>query len=179
MLKETKRVDVHHHITPIEYVERLKSIGITESLGVSFPKWTPKTSLNFMKNINRRSFLKTASLGAVTLTAGSLLGMGRNPKEHPNIIFILADDLGYGDVSCLNPDSKILTPNIDRLAKQGMTFTDAHSNAALCSPTRYGVLTGRYSWRRRRTGGALWSFDLPSVGGCQAARLPHLETVIV
>ncbi|MCK4999616.1 MAG: arylsulfatase [Anaerohalosphaera sp.] len=116
-----------------------------------------------MKTINRRTFLKVAGLGAVTLTAGSLLGMGRESKERPNIIFIMADDLGYGDVSCLNLDSKIPTPNIDRLAKLGITFTDAHSNAALCSPTRYGVLTGRYSWRRRRTGGALWSFDLPLI----------------
>jgi arylsulfatase A-like enzyme len=63
----------------------------------------------------------------------------------PNIVYILADDLGYGDVQCLNPDrGKIKTPNLDKLASQGMTFTDAHSGSSVCSPTRYGLLTGRY-----------------------------------
>lgn len=65
----------------------------------------------------------------------------------PNIILLLADDLGYGDLSCLNPDSKISTPHIDRLATEGLTCTDAHSSSALCSPSRYGLLTGRYNWR--------------------------------
>lgn len=67
----------------------------------------------------------------------------------PNIIYILCDDLGYGDVACLNPEGKIKTPNMDRLAKEGMTFTDAHSGSAVCSPTRYGIITGRYAWRSR------------------------------
>lgn len=65
----------------------------------------------------------------------------------PNIIFILSDDLGYGDVSALNENSKIQTPNIDRLAHEGVMFTDAHSSSAVCTPTRYGILTGRYNWR--------------------------------
>lgn len=65
----------------------------------------------------------------------------------PNIVVILADDLGYGDLTCYNPDSKIPTPNLDQLAARGVRATDAHSPAAVCSPTRYGVLTGRYSWR--------------------------------
>ncbi|MCL1888266.1 MAG: arylsulfatase [Kiritimatiellaeota bacterium] len=65
----------------------------------------------------------------------------------PNIIFILADDLGYGDVSCLNPDGKIPTPCMDRLAREGVSFTDAHAASAVCSPSRYAVLTGRYCWR--------------------------------
>lgn len=59
----------------------------------------------------------------------------------------MADDLGYGDVSCYNPESLIQTPNIDRLAKEGIRFTDAHSPSSVCSPTRYGLLTGRYAWR--------------------------------
>src|SRR5688572_22621131 len=63
----------------------------------------------------------------------------------PNIIFILCDDLGYGDVACLNPQGKIATPAMDRLAAEGMIFTDAHSGSSVCSPTRYGVMTGRYS----------------------------------
>ncbi|MBL9118044.1 MAG: arylsulfatase [Verrucomicrobiaceae bacterium] len=74
----------------------------------------------------------------------------------PNIIYILADDLGYGDVQCLNPKrGKIKTPNLDRLASQGMTFTDAHSGSSVCTPTRYGLLTGRYAWRTRLRSGVL------------------------
>ncbi len=76
--------------------------------------------------------------------------------QHPNIIFILADDLGYGDLTCLNPDSKIETPNMDRIANEGMYFTDAHSGSAVCTPTRYGVLTGRYCWRTPLKSGVLW-----------------------
>lgn len=66
---------------------------------------------------------------------------------HPNIVVILADDMGYGDVGCNNPESKIETPNIDRIASEGLRFTDAHSPASWCTPTRYGLLTGRYPWR--------------------------------
>jgi len=67
----------------------------------------------------------------------------------PNIIYILADDLGYGDISIYNPKSQIKTPSIDQLASQGMRFTDAHSSASVCTPSRYGILTGRYCWRSR------------------------------
>ena len=77
------------------------------------------------------------------------------PSKKPNIIYILADDLGYGDVSVNNPDAKIKTPNIDRLASQGMLFTDAHSPSSVCTPTRYGILTGRYCWRSRLPQGVL------------------------
>jgi len=65
----------------------------------------------------------------------------------PNIVLIFVDDMGYGDASCLNPQSKFKTPNIDRLAKEGMTFTDGHCSDTVCTPSRYGLLTGRYSWR--------------------------------
>jgi arylsulfatase A-like enzyme len=75
--------------------------------------------------------------------------------EKPNIVLILADDLGYGDVRCFNPQSKIPTPNLDRLASQGMRFTDAHSSSAVCTPTRYSLLTGRYNWRSRLQNGVL------------------------
>jgi len=81
----------------------------------------------------------------------------------PNIILILADDLGYGDVSCYNAQSKIQTPNIDRLAKQGLRFTDAHSPTAVCTPTRYALLTGRYSWRTRLARGVLNAYDQPLI----------------
>ena len=80
---------------------------------------------------------------------------GAAPSPPPNIVFILADDLGYGDLSCLNPDSRIQTPNLDRMARQGITFTDAHSPSSVCTPTRYGVMTGRYCWRSRLKNGVL------------------------
>jgi arylsulfatase A len=73
----------------------------------------------------------------------------------PNIIYILCDDLGYGDVKALNADGKIATPHMDRLAKGGMIFTDAHSGSSVCTPTRYGVMTGRYAWRTRLHSGVL------------------------
>ena len=68
-------------------------------------------------------------------------------KKLPNILFILADDLGYGDVSCYNSESKVPTPNIDRLAREGMRFTDAHSPSTVCTPSRYSILTGRMAFR--------------------------------
>ena len=79
----------------------------------------------------------------------------------PNIVYILADDLGYGDLSCLNPDGKINTPNIDSIAQAGMVFTDAHSGSAVCTPTRYGVMTGRYAWRTRLKRGVLGGWSRP------------------
>lgn len=83
--------------------------------------------------------------------------------EKPNIVVILADDLGYGDVSCYNPmRGKISTPHIDRLAAQGMRFTDAHSSSSVCSPSRYTLLTGRYHWRSSLQSGIvdLWGAPL-------------------
>ncbi len=73
----------------------------------------------------------------------------------PNIIFIMADDQGYGDASSYNPESKIPTPGIDRIAKEGIRFTDAHSCSTVCTPTRYGLLTGRYAWRSRLQQGVM------------------------
>jgi arylsulfatase A-like enzyme len=70
-------------------------------------------------------------------------------SARPNLVYILADDLGYGDLGCYNRESKIPTPNLDRLAAQGMRFTDAHAPTSVCTPTRYAILTGRYSWRTR------------------------------
>jgi len=77
------------------------------------------------------------------------------PLRNPNIIYILCDDLGYGDVQCLNPQGKIATPHVDALAKTGMIFTDAHSGSAVCTPTRYGIMTGRYAWRTKLQRGVL------------------------
>jgi len=90
----------------------------------------------------------------VALFVGSLAAPLRAASK-PNIVFILCDDLGYGDVRCLNPEGKIATPNMDRLAAAGMIFTDAHTSSAVCTPTRYGVITGRYNWRSKLQSGVL------------------------
>ena len=93
-----------------------------------------------------------------------------NQYPKPNIVFILADDLGYGDVSCYNENSKINTRNIDKLAAQGVRFTDAHTSSAVCTPTRYGILTGRYNWRSTLKSGVLHGYS--------KALIPHgRETV--
>jgi arylsulfatase A len=78
---------------------------------------------------------------------------------HPNVIYILADDMGYGDLSCLNPDSKIHTRHLDALAAEGMRFTDAHATSAVCTPSRYGLLTGRYNWRSALKEGVTWGYS--------------------
>ena len=81
------------------------------------------------------------------------------PARLPNIVFILADDMGSGDPGCYNKDSKIPTPHLDRLAAAGMRFTDAHSPSSVCTPTRYGILTGRYCWRTKLKQGVLIGND--------------------
>ncbi len=100
----------------------------------------------------------------ITLIAiGLLLNvplMGQSKKATlPNIIYILADDLGYGDVSINNPNGKIKTPNIDQIAIQGMRFTDAHSASGVCTPTRYAILTGRYPFRSKLPVGVLRGYS--------------------
>ena len=85
----------------------------------------------------------------------------------PNIVYILADDLGYGDVACYNPGSKIPTPNIDRLAQEGVRFTDAHAPASVCTPTRYALLTGRYAWRTRLQRNVIGPFSKPLISAKQ------------
>lgn len=81
------------------------------------------------------------------------------PTDAPNIIFILADDLGIGDVEVFNPESKIPTPHMNKMAHEGMIFTDAHTSSSVCTPTRYGILTGRYNWRSPIKSGVLFGRD--------------------
>lgn len=81
----------------------------------------------------------------------------------PNVVLILADDLGWGDLTCYAATSKIPTPNIDALAAEGMRFTDAHSPSAVCTPTRYGILTGRYAWRTRMKSQVLGPYNAPLI----------------
>jgi arylsulfatase A-like enzyme len=83
----------------------------------------------------------------------------RPVKSLPNIIFVLADDMGYGDMGCNNPEGRIPTPNLDHLAARGMRFTDAHAASAVCTPSRYCALTGRYAWRTRLKRGIVWEWD--------------------
>ena len=84
-----------------------------------------------------------------------LLSGVEQPTTHPNVIFVLTDDLGIGDVSPTNPECKIKTPHLQKMADEGITFHDAHTSSSVCTPTRYGVLTGRYNWRSRLARGVL------------------------
>ena len=113
--------------------------------------------------VRRRSLLVWVSrlLVVALLFAWSCVAPAAVSK--PNIVVILADDLGYGDVGCYNANSKIPTPNLDQLAREGMRFTDAHAPDAVCTPTRYGLLTGRYAFRSRLTSGVLVPWDPPLI----------------
>jgi arylsulfatase A-like enzyme len=102
-------------------------------------------------------------LGAVHAAASGGGQPPPTPPVKPNVVYILADDLGYGDPGCYNPRSKIPTPNIDRLAKEGVRCTDAHSPSAVCTPTRYALLTGRYAWRSRLQKGVQGPFSPPLI----------------
>ena len=108
-------------------------------------------------SLSRREFLKATA-------AAPAFGLSAQSANRPNIVVILADDLGYGDVQCNNPErGRIPTPNIDRLAAHGMRFTDGHSSSAVCSPTRYTLLTGRYHWRTRLQSGIVPVFGQPLI----------------
>lgn len=104
-----------------------------------------------MPDSTRRSFIRGLAGTAAAAASGA--------TAKPNILYILADDLGWGDLGCYNRASQIPTPNIDRLARQGMRFTDMHSPSSVCTPTRYGILTGRYCWRSRLKKGVLWGYS--------------------
>ena len=97
-----------------------------------------------------RTYLLRISIAFISIALHAARSNAADPHQRPNIVYILCDDLGYGDVHALNPQrGKIPTPNIDTLASQGMVFTDAHGGSSVCTPTRYGILTGRYSWRTK------------------------------
>lgn len=115
--------------------------------------------------MDRRTFIRTTGIGLSALAINKYGNFIFGGEEHnnPNIIFILMDDLGYGDCSTYNPESKIITPNIDRLAKQGIKFTNAHSTSAVCTPSRYSILTGRYCWRSWLKRGVFGGYGRPLV----------------
>ncbi len=104
-----------------------------------------------MRSATNRNF---AICFLVCVRFSSGLGFADKPNENsvergslPNIVILYADDLGYGDLGCMNPDSKIPAPSLDQLARDGIRFTDAHSSSGVCTPSRYALLTGRYHWR--------------------------------
>ena len=126
---------------------------------------------------------------AVLSTPVAGLGLAGNvvpdqPNRLPNIVYILADDLGYGDVTVNNPGAKTKTPNIDALANQGIRFTDAHTTASVCTPTRYSILTGRYPWRSRLPVGVLSGYSRTLIEEGQATvpsllKKSHYRTGVV
>lgn len=110
-----------------------------------------------MKN---RNFISSLKAGALA----SLLPLSLYADVRPNIVYILADDMGYGDVQCLNPErGKIATPHMDRVAAEGLIFTDAHTSSSVCTPTRYSVLTGRYNWRTTLQKGVINGYGKPMI----------------
>lgn len=97
--------------------------------------------------------MRSSTLSSALLLSLSLLSLtvGAATADRPNIIFVLSDDVGYGDLGCYGAN-KVKTPHLDRIAREGMQFTDAHATASVCTPTRFAFMTGRYAWRQKGTG---------------------------
>ncbi len=118
---------------------------------------------------SRREFMKLLGMGAAAGLpfAGRAHGQSRPIPgavgKKPNIIFIMTDDMGIGDTTVYNPESKIPTPNMEKLASQGVVFTDAHSPSAMCTPTRYSLLTGRYCFRTWKWRGVFGGYSPPLI----------------
>lgn len=110
--------------------------------------------------MNRRPVLLSVLPGLLAALFCSVSALGAetppNASSYPHIVFIFADDMGYGDIQRYNPYSRIPTPNLNRLVDEGMQFTDAHTSSSVCTPSRYGLLTGRYCWRTRLKRGVLF-----------------------
>ncbi len=113
-------------------------------------------------------------LGLLALGIHVLSGREISAAERPNIVLILADDLGYGDVQCYNEQSRIMTPNLDRLAREGMRFTDAHSPCTVCTPTRYGLMTGQMPFRVPNGGTVFSGVGGPSLIAADRLTLPEM-----
>ena len=93
-------------------------------------------------------------------------------QQRPNIVIIIADDIGWGDPGCYNPESRIPTPCMDRIAAEGTRFTDAHSPGALCTPSRYGLLTGRYYWRTPKKHALVMPYEPPVMATFFGSAMP-------
>jgi arylsulfatase A-like enzyme len=121
-------------------------------------------------SITRRELIRGAATGMISLAMGADIAAAQPPTKPPNIVFILADDLGYADVSCYGrPDLK--TPNIDRIAAHGMRFLQAYANSAVCSATRTALITGRYQYRLRL------GLEEPLVGNVSVGLSPEHPTL--
>lgn len=182
-------------LIPVTTAERfdkeLKHAGIRSELWV-YPD-QPHGFFNESKS--RECFVDTVlRMDDFLVSLGWLEGTADKPKlrtllkktlQPPNVVVVMCDDLGFGDVHCLNPDhGKIPTPHADRLAAEGMVFTDAHSGSSVCTPTRYGLLTGRHCWRTRLQWGVVTGFapcliaaDRPTVAGFLRDRGYHTAIV--
>jgi arylsulfatase A len=104
-----------------------------------------------------------SALSILTLAPSRTEAQPATPETHPNIVYILTDDLGYGDVDGLMPSNRIKTPQLDRFAEESMSFTEAHASSAVCTPSRYCILTGRYNWRSTLKKGVLGGFSRPLI----------------
>jgi arylsulfatase A-like enzyme len=113
--------------------------------------------------LSRRTTFSVLVLATVLSQVVTSNALGDDSQARPNIVVIMADDMGYGDVQVLNPKSQIATPYLNALAAEGMTFTDAHTPSAVCTPTRYGLLTGRYCWRSKLKRGVLNGYSEPLI----------------
>jgi len=102
-----------------------------------------------MTYTSQKPFKGLAGILLISLLSLLFTNCSKEKQSQPNIVIIYADDMGYGDLNCQNPDSKIPTPYLDQLASEGMRFTDAHSSSGICSPSRFALLTGSYHWRRQ------------------------------
>ena len=115
---------------------------------------------------------RTLAAATIALLAATFA----DAAEKPNIVLVFADDLGYGDVGCYNPESRIPTPNLDRLATQGIRFTDAHSADSVCTPSRYGLLTGRYCWRTKLKRSVLFNWEPPLIESGRTTLASYLKS---
>lgn len=120
--------------------------------------------------VNRLAFFAFAALAALCTCS-----LRAESNERPNVVLILADDLGWGDPQCYSETSKIDTPNMNRLADEGMKFTDAHTPSSVCTPTRYGLLTGRYCWRSRLKSSVLDGFSPPLIESSRVTIATYLQ----
>ena len=105
--------------------------------------------------VDRRAFCARLGAAAWMLSAPTMMRAASSHAGKPNVVYILADDMGWGDIDVYNAHSAIPTPHCNTFARQGMRFTDMHASSAVCTPSRYSVLTGRYSWRGRLKKGVL------------------------
>lgn len=120
----------------------------------------PKISCTFPENYEPNSDTDDEnSTKSAAARFGGRTDIVAGRAAQPNVVFILADDMGYGDVSALNEKSRIRTPAIDALCRDGVTFTDAHSGSSVSTPSRYGILTGRYAFRTTLKSGVTNSYS--------------------